>query len=53
MNCAWCNPSEDENGSRGICDDCMRKYFNIDAQSIHAEIAAEEAQKQEELPQAA
>lgn len=39
MNCAWCNPSN--NGTDGICDDCMRQYFGIDPATIHAEIDAE------------
>jgi hypothetical protein len=41
MNCAWCSPSN--NGSDGICDDCMRRHFGIDPASIHQEIAEEEA----------
>jgi len=40
MNCAWCSPSD--NGTDGICDDCMRQVFGIDPASIHQEIAAEQ-----------
>jgi hypothetical protein len=40
MNCAWCNPSD--NGTDGICDDCMTKHFNVNPASIHQEIEAEE-----------
>jgi hypothetical protein len=39
MNCAWCNPSD--NGTDGICDDCMREHFNVNPDSIHAEMADE------------
>jgi len=41
MNCAWCNKKDDNSDSHGICDDCMQKYFGVDAQSIHDEIANE------------
>lgn len=40
MNCAWCNPSD--NGTDGICDNCMQQVFGVDPASIHAEIAAEQ-----------
>jgi hypothetical protein len=40
MNCAWCGG--DATGSHGICDDCMTKHFNVNPDSIHAEIADEE-----------
>ncbi len=39
--CAWCSPSD--NGTDGICDDCMVQYFGINPVSIHAEIAVEQA----------
>jgi hypothetical protein len=48
MNCAWCNP--DENGSHGICDDCMRKFFGIEPKEIHDEIEQEEQQLEKEQP---
>jgi hypothetical protein len=38
--CAWCNPSDE--GTDGICDNCMLTVFGIDPQSIHNEIAQEE-----------
>ena len=38
MNCAWCSPSN--NGTDGICDDCMRRHFGIDPASIHEEMEA-------------
>jgi hypothetical protein len=41
MNCAWCSPSNE--GTDGICDDCMLKFFNVDPASIHEEIANEAA----------
>lgn len=44
MNCAW--HSLDPDGSHGICDDCMQKYFGVDPASIHAEIAVEAVQEQ-------
>ncbi len=37
--CAWCSPSE--NGTDGICDDCMKQFFGVDPVSIHQEIAQE------------
>lgn len=39
MNCAWCSPSD--NGSDGICDNCMLRYFKVNPIAIHAEIEAE------------
>jgi hypothetical protein len=44
MNCAWCSPSN--NGTDGICDTCMQRYFGVDPATIHAEIAIEEAKEQ-------
>ncbi len=41
--CAWCSPSE--NGTDGICDDCMVRYFGVDPATIHQEIA-QEAEKE-------
>jgi hypothetical protein len=46
MNCAWCSPSD--NGTDGICDDCMQSMFGVDPQSIHAEITEESAAAAEE-----
>lgn len=36
MNCAWCSPSND--GTDGICDACMLKFFRVDPAIIHADI---------------
>ena len=44
MNCAWCSPSD--NGTDGICDACMRLHFGVDPAIIHAEIAAQAAEKE-------
>ncbi len=43
MNCAWCSPSK--NGTDGICDACMLRYFGVDPLTIHAEIAAQEREQ--------
>jgi hypothetical protein len=45
MNCAWCNPSDE--GTDGICDNCMLTVFGIDPQSIYNEIAQEEQDAQQ------
>lgn len=45
--CAWCGPTSDED-SHGICDDCMKKFFGVKAEEIHAEIATEERQNARE-----
>ena len=39
MNCAWCSLSD--NGTDGICDDCMLRFFHVEPASIHQEIADE------------
>ncbi len=39
MNCAWCSLSD--NGTDGICDDCMLRFFHVEPASIHQEIANE------------
>ena len=46
MNCAWCGGNADGSGSHGICDDCMRRVFGVDPDSIHSEIEAEEQTEQ-------
>jgi hypothetical protein len=47
MNCAWCSPSD--NGTDGICDDCLLKFFHVEPASIHQEIA-DEAVTSEQKP---
>ena len=46
MHCAWCNPSDE--GTDGICDDCMKEHFGVDPAEIHTEIEQEAQQKDEQ-----